>query len=157
MGNTMFPGWTTTKILWVKQNEPENYESVNSILLPHDYINFWLTGEKRMEYGDASGTGLLDIRTRRWCEPVLEFIDSDLPEKLPSLGSSRQACGLSRENLREAWGLANSPIVSACGGDNIMGAVRVSNVAVGDGKTNLGTSGTIYAFSPQPVVDPQRE
>ncbi len=148
---------TAPKILWLKQNEPENYESVNSILLPHDYINFWLTGEKRMEYGDASGTGLLDIRTRRWCEPVLEFIDPDLPEKLPSLGSSRQACGLLRENLREAWGLANSPIVSAGGGDNMMGAIGTGNVQSGVVTASLGTSGTIYAFSAQPVVDPQGE
>ncbi|HEY2424222.1 MAG TPA: FGGY family carbohydrate kinase, partial [Chthoniobacterales bacterium] len=88
LGNTMLPGWTAPKILWLKQREPENYESVSSILLPHDYINFWLTGEKRMEYGDASGTGLMDIRTRSWCEPVVEFIDPKLEEKLPSLGSS---------------------------------------------------------------------
>ena len=71
IGNTMLPGWTAPKILWLKQNEPENFESVDSILLPHDYINFWLSGEKRMEYGDASGTGLLDIKTRQWCEPVI--------------------------------------------------------------------------------------
>src|SRR5580692_3613088 len=57
IGNTMLPGWTAPKILWLKQNEPENFEGVDSILLPHDYINFWLSGEKRMEYGDASGTG----------------------------------------------------------------------------------------------------
>jgi xylulokinase len=157
MGNTMLPGWTAPKILWLKENEPENYESVNSILLPHDYINFWLTGEKRMEYGDASGTGLLDIRTRRWCEPVLEFIDPDLPEKLPSLGSSKQAVGLLRENLRQAWGLATSPIVSAGGGDNMMGAIGTGNVQSGVVTASLGTSGTIYAFSVQPVIDPQGE
>ena len=157
VGNTMLPGWTAPKILWLKENEPENYESVNSILLPHDYINFWLTGEKRMEYGDASGTGLLDIRTRRWCEPILEFIDPDLLEKLPTLGSSRQACGLLRENLREDWGLPNSPIVSAGGGDNMMGAIGTGNVQSGVVTASLGTSGTIYAFSPQPVVDPQGE
>jgi xylulokinase len=157
MGNTMLPGWTAPKILWLKENEPENYESVNSILLPHDYINFWLTGEKRMEYGDASGTGLLDIRTRRWCEPILEFIDPDLPERLPTLGSSRQACGLLRENLREAWGLSSSPIVSAGGGDNMMGAIGTGNVQSGVVTASLGTSGTIYAFSAQAVVDPQGE
>ena len=120
LGNTMLPGWTAPKILWLKQNEPQNYESVESILLPHDYINFWLTGEKRMEYGDASGTGLLDVRTRRWCEPVVEFIDPALEEKLPSLGSSRQAVGLLRDTLRQKWGLKSSPIVSAGGGDNMM-------------------------------------
>jgi xylulokinase len=157
MGNTMLPGWTAPKILWLKENEPENYASLNSILLPHDYINFWLTGEKRMEYGDASGTGLLDVRARRWCEPVLEFIDPDLADKLPSLGSSRQAVGLLRENLREAWGLPSSPIVSAGGGDNMMGAIGTGNVGTGVVTASLGTSGTIYAFSAKPVVDPQGE
>ncbi|HYZ74103.1 MAG TPA: xylulokinase [Chthoniobacterales bacterium] len=157
LGNTMLPGWTAPKILWLKQREPENYESVSSILLPHDYINFWLTGEKRMEYGDASGTGLMDIRTRSWCEPIVEFIDPKLEEKLPSLGSSRQAVGLLRENLRQKWGLKKSPVVSAGGGDNMMGAVGTGNVKPGVVTASLGTSGTIYAFSTVPVIDSQGE
>jgi xylulokinase len=157
LGNTMLPGWTAPKILWLKQNEPENYASVSSILLPHDYINFWLTGEKRMEYGDASGTGLMDPRTRRWCEPVVEFIDPKLEERLPSLGSSRQAVGLLRENLRQKWGLRKSPVVSAGGGDNMMGAVGTGNVKPGVVTASLGTSGTIYAFSASPVIDSQGE
>jgi xylulokinase len=55
-GNPILPGYTAPKLLWLKQNEPANFDAVRSVLLPHDYINFWLTGEKRMEYGDASGT-----------------------------------------------------------------------------------------------------
>src|SRR5258708_3308922 len=157
MGNTMLPGWTAPKILWLKQNEPENYESVNSILLPHDYINFWLSGEKRMEYGDASGTGLLDIKTRKWCEPVIEFIDEALLEKLPPVGSSRQAVGLLRENLRAKWSLKSSPIISAGGGDNMMGGMGTGNVRPGVVTVSLGTSGTVYAYSSEPVVDPQGE
>jgi xylulokinase len=156
-GNTMLPGWTAPKILWLKQREPENFASVDSILLPHDYINFWLTGEKRMEYGDASGTGLLDVKTRHWCEPVIEFIDEALIEKLPALGSSRQAVGLLRENLREKWGLKNSPVISAGGGDNMMGAIGTGNVSPGVVTASLGTSGTVYAYSTEPVVDPQGE
>jgi xylulokinase len=157
IGNTMLPGWTAPKILWLKQNEPENFASVESILLPHDYINFWLTGEKRMEYGDASGTGLLDIKSRQWCEPVIEFIDSSLLEKLPALGSSRQAVGLLRENLREKWRLKTSPIVSAGGGDNMMGAIGTGNVRPGVVTASLGTSGTVYAYATDPIVDPQGE
>ena len=157
IGNTMLPGWTAPKILWLKQNEPENFASVDSILLPHDYINFWLTGEKRMEYGDASGTGLLDVKTRQWCEPVIEFIDEELIEKLPPLGSSRQAVGLLRENLRGKWGLKSSPIISAGGGDNMMGAIGTGNVRAGVVTASLGTSGTVYAYATEPVVDPQGE
>ncbi len=157
MGNTMLPGWTAPKILWLKQNEPRNYESTRTILLPHDYINFWLTGEKRMEYGDASGSGLLDVRTRAWCQPVMEFISPDLEEKLPSLGFSRQAVGLLRETLRQKWGLKAGPVVSAGGGDNMMGAIGTGNVRSGVVTASLGTSGTVYAFSPAPVVDPEGE
>jgi len=157
IGNTMLPGWTAPKILWLKQHEPENFASVESILLPHDYINFWLTGEKRMEYGDASGTGMLDVKSRQWCEPVIEFIDEALSEKLPPVGSSRQAVGLLRENLREKWGLKISPIVSAGGGDNMMGAIGTGNVRAGIVTTSLGTSGTVYAYSTEPVIDSQGE
>ncbi len=157
IGNTMLPGWTAPKILWLKQNEPENFASVDSILLPHDYINFWLSGERRMEYGDASGTGLLDIRTRQWCEPIIEFIDEGLSQKLPPVGSSRHAVGLLRENLRTKWGLKSSPIISAGGGDNMMGAIGTGNVRPGVVTASLGTSGTIYAYSSEPIVDPQGE
>jgi len=157
IGNTMLPGWTAPKILWLKQNEPGNYASVDSILLPHDYINYWLSGERRMEYGDASGTGLLDVKTRRWCEPIIDFIDESLPQKLPPVGSSRQAVGLLRDNLRTKWGLKSSPIISAGGGDNMMGAIGTGNVRTGVVTASLGTSGTVYAYSTEPVVDPQGE
>ncbi|MEM1295558.1 MAG: FGGY family carbohydrate kinase, partial [Verrucomicrobiota bacterium] len=74
-GNAMLPGYTAPKIAWLKQNEPENFAATKHVLLPHDYINFWLTGELRMEYGDASGTGLMDVRKRTWCEELIDFID----------------------------------------------------------------------------------
>jgi xylulokinase len=157
IGNTMLPGWTAPKILWLKQNEPDNYASVDVILLPHDYINFWLTGEKRMEYGDASGTALMDVKSRQWSEPIIEFIDVDLREKLPQLGSSRQAVGLLRDNLRDRWGLRGSPIVSAGGGDNMMAAIGTGNVRQGVVTVSLGTSGTVFACASEPVIDSEGE
>ena len=60
-GNAMLPGYTAPKILWLKENEPANFRRLTSVLLPHDYLNLWLTGERQMEYGDASGTGLMDV------------------------------------------------------------------------------------------------
>jgi xylulokinase len=71
-GNAMLTGYTAPKILWVRKNEPQNWEKTSSILLPHDYINWWLTGVKSMEYGDASGTALLDVKSRTWSQPVLD-------------------------------------------------------------------------------------
>jgi xylulokinase len=156
-GNAILPGYTAPKILWMKQNEPQNFRTLETVLLPHDYINFFLTGERGMEYGDASGTGLLDVRTKQWSEPLVEFVDADLADCLPPVASSRRAFGLLRENLREAWGLAKSPVVSAGGGDNMMGAIGTGNVQSGVVTVSLGTSGTVYAFAAEPVSDLEGE
>ena len=156
-GNAIVPGYTAPKILWLKQNEPKNFKALKTVLLPHDYINFYLTGEKGMEYGDASGTGLLDVRTKEWCRPLIEFIDADLHDCLPAVASSRRALGLLKDDLREAWGLTRSPVVSAGGGDNMMGAIGTGNVQPGVVTASLGTSGTLYAFCTEPSVDPEGE
>jgi xylulokinase len=157
-GNAILPGYTAPKILWLKQNEPRNYKALATVLLPHDYLNFHLTGERGMEFGDASGTGLLDVREKQWCEPLIEFIDPDLLQALPPLASSRRAFGLLRENLRQAWGLSKGEVtVSAGGGDNMMGAIGTGNVQPGVVTVSLGTSGTVYAFADKPVIDPQGE
>ncbi|MFV1995469.1 MAG: FGGY family carbohydrate kinase, partial [Verrucomicrobiales bacterium] len=130
-GNAVLPGYTAAKILWLKENEPDHFAATASVLLPHDYINFWLTGIKRMEYGDASGTGLLDVRCRSWCTPLIEFIDPRLAEMLPQLGSSLAAHGILRAELATQWGLADGVLVSAGGGDNMMGAIGTGNVRPG--------------------------
>jgi xylulokinase len=156
-GNAILPGYTAPKILWLKENEPANYKALETVLLPHDYINFYLTGERAMEFGDASGTGLMDVRKKEWCEPLINFIDPDLAECLPPLASSRRALGLLRDSLREQWGLSKSPVVSAGGGDNMMGAIGTGNVQPGSVTVSLGTSGTVYAFSADAVVDNKGE
>jgi len=157
VGNTMRPGYTAPKILWLKQNEPANWEASRTFLLPHDYLNFWLTGVKSMEYGDASGTALLDITTRTWSQPVLDFISPDLTEKLPPLRSSRKANGVLREELRQQWNLPEGVIVSSGGGDNMMAAIGTGNIQPGVVTASLGTSGTLFAFSDKPIVDPLGE
>ncbi|NBV84815.1 MAG: xylulokinase [Verrucomicrobia bacterium] len=156
-GNPMLPGYTAPKILWLKQNEPHHYRALETVLLPHDYLNFYLSGERTMEFGDASGTGLLDIRTKQWCEPLVEFIDPDLASALPAVASSRRAIGLLRDNLRCKWGLERSPVISAGGGDNMMGAIGTGNVQPNSMTVSLGTSGTVFAHSSEAVVDPNGE
>jgi xylulokinase len=152
-GNPILPGYTAPKLLWMKEHEPANFAALHSILLPHDYINFWLTGVKRMEYGDASGTGLLDVRKRKWCEPLCDFIDAKILHCLPKPESSRGVTGLLRDKLRVQWGLKASPLVSAGGGDNMMGAIGTGNIMPGVLTASLGTSGTLYSYSAKPVVD----
>src|SRR5437879_4724464 len=93
VGNAVLPGYTAPKILWLKKHEPKNYQRLATVLLPHDYLNFWLTGEKVMEYGDASGTALLDVRKRKWSAAALEAIGPELADKLPPLISSDKPAG----------------------------------------------------------------
>jgi xylulokinase len=157
VGLDMLPGFTAPKILWLKRHEPENFERLASVLLPHDYLNFYLTGTIRMEFGDASGTALMDVRRRTWSRTVADFIDPGLLEKLPALGSSCQPAGVLKPELAKSWGLPAGVVISAGGGDNMMGAIGTSNVSPGRVTASLGTSGTIYAYGTEPVVDPEGE
>ncbi len=156
-GNAILPGFTASKILWLKKHEPKNFARLHTVLLPHDYINFWLTGEAVMEYGDASGTALLDVRKRKWCADALKAIDSDLASKLPPLISSEQPVGYLQPSTAKELGLSTDVLVSAGGGDNMMGAIGTGNTRSGVITASFGTSGTIYACADKPVVDPQGE
>ena len=157
LGNAVLPGFTASKILWLKKHEPENYKRLATVLLPHDYLNFWLTGEKVMEYGDASGTALLDVRKRKWARPVLEAIDPELAGKLPPLIGSDKPAGTLQPATAKLLDLLPGVLVSAGGGDNMMGAIGTGNTRAGVITASFGTSGTIYACAEQPVVDPEGE
>src|SRR5512141_2045511 len=76
-------GFTASKILWMKRHEPKRFARLATVLLPHNYLNYWLTGRAHMEYGDASGTGLMDIRRLRWDDQATAAIDPGLAAKLP--------------------------------------------------------------------------
>ena len=156
-GNAMLPGYTIPKLLWLKQNEPENFVATQTILLPHDYINFWLSGTKRLEYGDASGMGILNVRTREWSSELIQFVDDRVQEMLPPLGSSREAHGTLRSDLAEKWGVSPDVVISSGGGDNMMGAIGTGNIRDGVITASLGTSGTLYGVSDSPVIDPEGE
>ncbi len=157
LGNLILPGFTASKILWLKKHEPKNYQRLAKVLLPHDYLNFWLTGRTAMEYGDASGTALLEVRKRQWCKAVIDAIDPELMGKLPTLKPSDQPFGTLQHSTAKELGLNTDVMVSAGGGDNMMGAIGTGNTAAGVITASFGTSGTIYACSPRPVVDPKGE
>lgn len=156
-GNTVLPGYTIPKLLWLKQNEPENFEKTTSFLLPHDYLNFFLTGVKRMEYGDASGTGILNVRSREWDADLANFVDPRVIDMLPKLGSSNVVHGTLRSELAGEWGISSDVIVSAGGGDNMMGAIGTGNIADGIITASFGTSGTLYGCAEKPIIDPNGE
>lgn len=156
-GNGIPAGYTASKILWMKQNEPKNYQLIKTILLPHDYLNYHLTGRAVMEAGDASGTGLFDTKTRNWHSRVIAAIDPHLEEKLPEIHASSDPVGTVLPQVAKRLGLDPATIVSAGGGDNMMGAIGTGNTKPGMVTASLGTSGTVYAFSSRPVVDPDGE
>ena len=156
-GNLILPGFTAPKILWLKRNEPANYKRLRHVLLPHDYLNFHLTGNHFMEFGDASGTALMDVRTRKWSKDVINAIDKKLADYLPPISQSHEAAGTLRPEIAAKYGLSTDVIVSAGGGDNMMGAIGTGNVSPGVVTASFGTSGTIYAFATKPVIDPQGE
>jgi xylulokinase len=156
-GNGLPPGFTASKIAWLREVEPENYARLAAVLLPHDYLNYRLTGRKRMECGDASGTALLDVRTRTWCADVMAAIDDDLAQKLPGLMPADEPWGVLQSDLADRWGMGHDVFVSPGGGDNMMSAIGTGNVSDGVVTVSLGTSGTIFAYASKPVVDPRGE
>ena len=158
-GNQVAAGFTASKILWLKENEPENYQRLATVLLPHDYINYWLTGEKRTDFGDASGTAYFNVRKRAWSKKMLSAIDPDgrLEECLPELIAAGEPAGILRKALADEFGLPGGVVVSSGGGDNMMAAIGTGNVEEGVVTASLGTSGTIYSYSDRPVADERGE
>jgi xylulokinase len=155
-GNPMLTGYTAPKIRWLKRHNPDAYRAMTHVLLPHDYLNFVLTGQKTMEFGDASGTGLLDVRERNWSTEMLRAVDSerDLSHCLPPLLQPDDTAGVTSEAFASRFGLPAGVPVAPGGGDNMMAAIGTGNVTAGKLTMSLGTSGTLFAYSDTPVVDP---
>ena len=123
-GNPVLTGYTASRLPWTRRHRPEVYRRLATILLPHDYVNFWLTGERWMEHGDASGTGWLDVRTRTWSAALLAATDPDrdLAACLPPLVAAHSHFPLAPAVASEL-GLPRDVRVSAGGGDNMMAAI----------------------------------
>jgi len=142
VGNLILPGYTASKIRWLAKNRKSLYDQMDCIMLPHDYLNFCLTGERCMEMGDASGTGFLDIRERDWSADMLRAIDPerDLSACLPGLYSGVAVIGTVRPEAAAQFGLPAGIPVATGGGDNMMGAIGTGNLSVGKLTMSPGTS-----------------
>lgn len=153
LGLVMATGYTASKILWLKTHHPEKWAQLHSVLLPHDYLNFWLTGERVAEYGDASGSGLFNVRTRQWDRHTVELIDNSgrLWRALPKLKSAEKCIGTLRPEVAKLLGLKPSTRVATGGGDNMMAAIGSGNIAPGMVTLSLGTSGTLFTYADQPL------
>ncbi|MEG6571260.1 xylulokinase [[Clostridium] cellulosi] len=152
--NPALTGFTASKILWVRENEPENYEKCRKILLPKDYIRFMLTGEYATEVSDASGMQLLDIPNRCWSDEVLTKLQID-KSMLGKMYESPEVTGKVHRQAAEATGLAEGTIVVGGAGDNAAAAVGTGVVKDKLAFATIGTSGVVYAHSSKVRIDPK--
>ncbi|PRW34012.1 Xylulokinase [Chlorella sorokiniana] len=153
-GFTLVPSFTATKLLWLKRREPQNWERLAHVLLPHDYINFWLTGRLCMEASDASGTGLFDAVSRGWDAERIRQLDEHLDSCLPPIIGASEVVGTLRPEVAAELGLPPEVVVAPGGGDNAMAALGSGAVWEGTWILSLGTSGTLFGPSSKPVLDP---
>lgn len=156
-GNTMGSLDTAAELLWLKRHEPDQFRQVRTVMMPHDFVNYWLTGVKRTEFSEASQTGLLDIRRRCWCPELLEFVDSSLSEMLLPVDSSCEPHGQLRGELADGWGLSEEILVSAGGSNAMTRALGVGCVDPEVGAVSLVKQAGLQAVSGEPRVDPRGE
>ena len=152
--NPALTGFTASKILWVRNNEPDIYSRISKILLPKDYIRFMLTGEYATEVSDASGMQLLDIKNRCWSGEVLEKLEI----KREWLGKMYESCentGAVTETAAMATSLAVGTIVAGGAGDQAAGAVGNGIVKEGIISSTIGTSGVVFAHMDNIEIDMQ--
>ncbi len=157
LGVAIAPGYTVSKLLWTLEQHPQIFQRIDKILLPHDYLNYWLTGRCCSEYGDASGTGYFDIRRRGWDLELLQHIDASgrLCRALPELIEASQPVGEILGAVAQRLGINPRAQVSSGGGDNMMGAIGTGNIRPGAITMSLGSSGTVYAFAEHPPISEQ--
>jgi len=153
-GLPMRPGYTAPKIQWLKNHKPKAYAKLRHVLLPHNYINYLLTGVYCAEYGDASGTALFDVRKRKWSPSACGLISPELQSYLPPLIEPDAVAGRVSAAAAKLYGLPEGALVASGGGDNMMSAIGTGAVKDGFLTMSLGTSGTLFGFSKTPVVDP---
>jgi len=152
--NPALPNFTVTKLLWVKEHEPEIFAKIRHILCPKDYVRYRLTGEFAIDVQEASGTLLLDVTHRRWSREVAEA--AEIPESwLPRLFESPEVCARISENAAGLTGLkAGIPVVAGAG-DQGAGAVGMGILQPGSVSATNGTSGVVFAATAAPTKDPK--
>lgn len=152
-GNIVMPGFTAPKLLWVKQNEEQNFSRIDKVLLPKDYLRFRLTGEYASDMSDSAGTAWFDVAKRDWNEALLAATGLSIAH-MPELFEGNEITGNLSADLAETWGMKQVPVVAG-GGDNAAGAVGVGIVKPGQAMLSLGTSGVYFAVADGYFADPE--
>ena len=150
--NIAFAGFTAPKILWMKENEPENFARIKKIMLPKDYIAYVLTGVFSTDYSDASGMLLLDVKNKKWSQKMCEICGVE-ENMLPELYESYEVTGTVKSEIARQIGLSENVKVCAGAGDNAAAAIGTGIVGEGGCNISLGTSGTVFITSEQFKVD----
>ncbi len=152
--NLPLTNFTLTKILWVRENEPQLWARVRHIMLPKDYVRFRLTGDRAIDQADASGTLLLDVARRAWSAEVLSATGIE-KSFLPALYESPEVCGKLNAEGAAATGLKIGTPVVVGAGDQAAGAVGMGIVRAGLVSATIGTSGVVFAATDRPALDPR--
>ncbi len=150
--NIAFAGFTAPKILWVRENEPENFARINKIMLPKDYIAYRLTGVFSTEPSDASGMLLFDVKNRKWSSQMLD-ICGITESMLPKVFESYEVTGCVKPEIAAELGISSDVKVAAGAGDNAAAAVGTGTVGNGNCNLSIGTSGTVFITSDRFCVD----
>src|SRR5580698_23615 len=152
--NPALPNFTLTKLLWVKEHEPEIFARTAHILCPKDYVRFRLTGTYAIDVQEASGTLLLDVTHRRWSSEVAAA--AGIPESwLPQVFESPEVCANISSEAAGLTGLtAGTPVVAGAG-DQGAGAVGMGILQPGSVSATIGTSGVVFAATAEPTKDPK--
>lgn len=151
--NPPLTNFTLTKLVWVRQHEPENWRRVRHVMLPKDYVRYRLTGEFATDVADASGTLLLDVARRAWSPEMCNAAGISM-ELLPRVYESPEICGkISREGAA-ATGLREGTPVVAGAGDQAAGAIGMGIIRAGLVSATIGTSGVVFAATDRPATDP---
>ena len=150
--NIAFAGFTAPKILWMKNNEPENFAKIQKIMLPKDYLAYRLSGTFCTDVSDASGMLLMDVEKKRWSKEMID-ICGITEEQLPKLFESYDVVGSLKAEIAKELGLGGDVKVIAGAGDNAAAAVGTGTVGDGMCNISLGTSGTIFISSEKFGVD----
>ena len=151
--NIAFAGFTVPKLLWMRENEPDNFAKIHKIMLPKDYINYKLTGTHCTDYSDASGMLLLDVEHKCWSSEMCGICGIS-EEQLPKLYESWEMVGTLKPDVAARLGLPETVRVCAGAGDNAAAAVGTGVVGAGGCNISLGTSGTVFISSGKFGVDP---
>ena len=152
--NPALTGFTASKILWVRNHEPDVYKKCRHILLPKDYLRYMLTGDFATEVSDASGMQLLDVPGRCWSAEVLDKLEID-PSLLAKVYESPEVTGHISHQASQLTGLDTRTLVVGGAGDNAAAAVGTGIVKDGSAFTTIGSSGVVFAHTDKLAIDPK--